>query len=232
MPYRNAVYWFIVVLVIDLAGFWPSYFSRLSEAHAAHHAHGIAMVLWLLLLIMQHSLVHGGYRALHRVLGRTSILLAPVVIVTAVWVNLFFIARMEPPYPARLLSDYWLGYFLALAFGILYVLALVNRRRVQHHARYMAATALVFLIPGLVRVTIFYLEPLIGFVPTILQITLVPLGIAAWLLFLDYRNRNVLRPNAVVVGLWLFALAAYLLLPRTWFWQEFTQRSAAWIAAA
>ena len=62
--------------------FWPSYFSRLAEQPSSHHhAHGIAMSLWLVLLIAQASLMRSGNRALHGRLGLLSYVHLPVIVV-------------------------------------------------------------------------------------------------------------------------------------------------------
>lgn len=52
--FRNLVFWFIALLVVLVIGFWKTYFSVLFQnMHITHHFHGIAMLLWVLLLINQ-----------------------------------------------------------------------------------------------------------------------------------------------------------------------------------
>lgn len=226
--YRNAYYWFCLLLAVSILGFWRSYFSQWGQGTVdlAHHAHGLAMLLWIAMLITQAWLIRTRRNPMHRTLGRTSLVLAPIVVVTGIWVNLHFMRGREGPYPDELISIYWFGFFLALAFGVLYTLAIVYRRRVQLHARYMAATALVFVVPGLSRAIANYVEPATGWLPTFFQVTWVPLLIGLWLLYLDWRNGKDLVPFLVFNGLWIGNLVMWVLSPRMAVWH----RLAAWAA--
>jgi hypothetical protein len=226
--FRNAYYWFCLLFAISVLGFWRSYFSQFGEGtvHITHHAHGLSMLLWVAMLIIQSWLVRNRRNPMHRALGKVSFLLAPAVVVSAIWVNFHFVAGLEGPYPDGLISIFWFGFFLAMAFGVLYVLAILNRRRIQLHARYMVATGLVFIVPGLGRALDNYLEPLIGWSPSFFQVTLVPLLIGVWLLFLDWRRGKNLTPFLVFNGLWIANLIIWILSPRMGVWHRF----AAWSA--
>lgn len=96
--FRNVVFGFIAVLVVLVAGFWESYFSVLFQGmHPTHHFHGITMLAWVLLLITQAALVRKRRFRLHRMTGRISYVLAPLVVVSGVLVNLHFIERVAEP---------------------------------------------------------------------------------------------------------------------------------------
>ena len=158
--------------------------------------------------------------------GKISFVLAPVIVASAIWVNIYFMEGREGPYADGLISIFWFGFFLALAFAVLYTLAIVHRKKVQLHARYMVATSLVFIVPGLGRAIGNYVEPVIGWGPTFFQVTLVPLLIGLWLLFLDWRNEKPLTPFLVFNGLWVMNLVIWVLSPRMTVWH----RLAAWSA--
>ncbi|MCZ6876399.1 MAG: hypothetical protein O7G88_23195 [bacterium] len=161
MPiYRNAFYWFIGLLVLLILGFWQSYFSQLPDAgHITHHAHAVVMLTWVLLLIVQSWLIRNRRNARHRLIGKTSFVIAPAVVVTALYVNFFFQANAEDPVAPLTQSIYWLGYCSAGTFTIMYVLAIRHRRQMHLHARYMVGTSLVFVVPGMSRVIENYLAP-------------------------------------------------------------------------
>ncbi|HSK19235.1 MAG TPA: hypothetical protein VK912_08845 [Longimicrobiales bacterium] len=227
--YRNAIYWFALLLVVLVAGFWRSYFSVLGQGslHITHHVHGLAMLLWVLLLIVQAWFIRTGRKAGHRLLGRTSIVLAPIVVASGVWVNLQMMAGATEPLPAGLLGAYWWGYFLMLAFGVFYAMGIIHRRRLQLHARYMAATALVFLTPGLGRAWFNYLYPLTGWEPNALQVTSVPLLIGCWLLLDDWRHSRTVKPYLLFCTIWVLGVGLGRVgLPHLELWREF----AAWSA--
>lgn len=69
--YRNAIYWFTLLLIILVVGFWQSYFSQLGRGslHITHHVHGIAMLLWVLLLMTQSWFIRTGRRTGHLLIG-------------------------------------------------------------------------------------------------------------------------------------------------------------------
>ena len=220
--YRDSFYWFCLLFLVSVAGFWPSYFARLGSdgVHVTHHAHGIVMLLWVAMLITQSWLIRTRRNPMHRTLGKASFVLAPLIVITAVWVNNYFARREEPPFPDDFVGTFWFGYFLAFAFAVLYGLAILHRRRVKPHARYMSATALVFLVPGLGRLLGNHLPPLIGWAPTFYQITLVPLAIGLWLLYLDWRNDQPLQPFLVFNGLWIGHLVMWEVAPKMRVWHD------------
>jgi hypothetical protein len=226
--YRNAIYWFALLLIILVVGFWRSYFSELGRGtlHVTHHVHGVAMLLWVLLLMTQSWLIRTGRRTGHRILGRSSLVLAPVIVVSGLWVNFSILEGATEPIPAGFLAAYWFGFFLMLAFAALYTMGVIHRRRLQLHARYMAATALVFVTPGLGRAWFNYIYPLTGWEPTALRVTAAPLLIGGWLLLDDWRHGRSVRPYLLFCTIWVIGYVGRVGLPRLDVWREF----AAWSA--
>lgn len=224
--YRNAIYWFALLLLILVAGFWESYFSQLGRGslHISHHVHGIAMLLWVLLLMMQSWLIRSGRRTGHRFLGRSSLILAPVIVGSGLWVNFYIMAGAPEPITDGLLGAYWFGFFLMLTFTVLHGMGFIHRRRLQLHARYMAATALVFVTPGLGRAWFNYLYPLTGWEPTATRVTAVPLLIGVWLLLRDWRDGRTVKPYLLFCTIWVLGNVARFGLTRLEIWREF----AAW----
>jgi len=221
--YRNAFYWMIALLAMLLIGFWPSYFSRLAEPmHVTLHLHSIAMLAWVLLLIAQSWLIRNRKLSQHRVLGKASFLIAPLVVITGIWVNFHFQGRVEEPLATRVQAIFWVGFFLPLLFAFLYVQAIRHRRNMNLHARYMVLTALVFLIPGLGRALNNTLEPFGLWTPTFLQLMGFTLGIALWLMIQDWRRQKPWRPQLVFSVLWAMNIALYVLLPKWSMWNAFS----------
>ena len=220
--YRNAFYWMIALLVILLVGFWPSYFSRLTEPmHVTLHLHSIAMLAWVLLLIAQSWLIRNRKLSQHRIMGKLSFLIAPLVVITGIWVNFHFQGRVKEPLATGVQAIFWIGFFLPLVFAFLYVQAIRHRRNMNLHARYMVLTALVFLIPGLGRALSNILEPLGLYVPTFLQLLCFTLGIALWLMIQDWRRQKPWWPQFVFSVLWGLSIVLYVFLPKWSVWNAF-----------
>lgn len=221
--YRNAFHWFIALLMILVIGFWPSYFSRITEPmHHTLHLHAIAMLAWMLLLIAQSWLIRNRKLSHHRALGKLSFVIAPLVVITGIWVNFHFQGRVEEPLATRAQAIFWFGFFLPLLFALLYVQAIRHRRDMNLHARYMVLTALVFLIPGLGRALDNTLEPLGLWTPTFLQLMFFTLGIALWLMIQDWRRQKPWWPQLVFSVLWAVNIALYILLPKWSTWNDFS----------
>ncbi|MEO7243767.1 MAG: hypothetical protein ABIX12_01260 [Rubrivivax sp.] len=228
LAFRNVALWFIALLVITVVGFWPTYFSQLPGGpHLTHHLHGITMLLWVLLLITQALLVRTHRIALHRRLGRVSLVLAPLVVLSGIVVTLHNIRSAPNPTHPFMLGLYAFGWFLSLSFGLLWGLAMVHRRDVQLHARYMITTALVLLFPGFYRALTLAGEaldlPVPGFYDAQYLIGAAGLALIVW----DLRRGRVRAPFVVFTGLWALNLLLWKVLPNLDAWRRFTAWSAA-----
>lgn len=201
MPYhRSAVFWFIGLLAIVVAGFWKTYFAVLFQGlDKTHHFHGIVMLLWVLLLINQAWLVRSRRFDIHRITGKISYALAPLVVISGIVVTLFNPGRLAAPAASQ--SGVPFGLFLSLLFGVLYGLAIYYRKRPNLHARYMITTALVFLVPGLGRM----LNNLQGPLGLSLPLHLVPYApglIGLLLIGADWRYGRIRAPFVVFTLIW------------------------------
>ena len=169
--YRHSSKFFVVFLALLVWAFWPSYFTRLFEQPSFwFHAHGIALTLWCVLLVVQAQLIRTGRRSWHRLLGQSSYVLAPAVVIIT---TLFVHYRLAPALRgARVLPPGAL-YFLALtlisivAFALFYALAIWFRRDAQVHARWMVCTVFAIVTPVTDRLIGAHFQSLIAFMPRI-----------------------------------------------------------------
>lgn len=120
------------------------------------------MVLWIMMLITQPFLIKYKQFSKHRLLGKISYLLVPLVIITS-WLlirNEYY--RKVAYWQASNLnlsqtevlmssSQYPVAFIVTIWFVILYVLAIKYRKQSSKHARYMLATGLILLSPTLDR---------------------------------------------------------------------------------
>jgi hypothetical protein len=146
MPYRFAFYYVIVCIAVILAGFWQSYFSVWGEVPWQFHAHGVAASIWVLMVLAQSWTPHHGRLAIHRVVGKSSLLLFPFLIgglfgiidVTAKGFATGDLVR------STFGGEFLIGLGLAVAaYVVLYYRALKYRRKVWMHSGYMLATPLI-----------------------------------------------------------------------------------------
>ncbi len=146
---RMYIYFFVSFLVV-VSGFMPSYFLELGENVAAHHIHSLSAILWYLLLISQAVLIKQKKNNLHRIIGKASFVLAPVVIGSAF--QIMYVSQTDLKMDAFwTLTFFMVDHGMILAFAFSYFLAVRFTKQIQLHARFMAITALVVLPAPLSR---------------------------------------------------------------------------------
>ena len=147
MPYRNAPYYVLAVMLVIAVGFWPSYFATWGSVPWQFHAHGVAASLWVIMVLTQSWTVHKEQLPLHRAVGKSSLILFPFLIggLTAI-IDLTGKTVVASPDPVRTMfgSSFVAGLALAIAaYVALYYQALKYRRKVWLHSGYMLATPLI-----------------------------------------------------------------------------------------
>jgi hypothetical protein len=191
------------VAALGAIGFHASYFRHFPAFAGIGwqvHFHLLTVLAWLGMLVGQGWLAATKRLALHRKLGRLSLLLVPLVLVGFGLVTSYGQLRHKNP---ALLGAAFLDGAL---FSTLYALAIVHRRSPALHSRYMMLTPLSFLNPTLGRAV----SPAFS----------VPLELMVFLgLFVSARrNGTPSRPYLVAtlsyVGLTLVVLYVSVVQPR------------------
>lgn len=144
--------WFAGLLAVAVFTFWPSYVSLPPAASSPYiHFHAVVATAWMLLLVGQPMLMRTGRLRAHRALGKTAWVLGPLFIVAVVLLAHYRITTV--PAEAYPLQTYilWLQMSLGGLFALCWVLAMVNRRRMALHARFMICTGLTLIDPVVIR---------------------------------------------------------------------------------
>lgn len=153
--YKNAHLYLTLGLVIVLLGFSTTYFSRLGEFALPYHIHGISATLWMILLIIQPYLFQKGKLKAHRYLGWFSLLLIPTIVICGIIMMRMMIQGQEN-YPPNLV--YQLAFIdtcTLVSFALLYTMALIYRKKLKLHSKFMVATIFGPLLPALARMFLF-----------------------------------------------------------------------------
>lgn len=181
--HRHAVFYFAALLGFAIPAFWPSYlYPKQLEADYHVHLHGVAMFLWMALLIAQAALIRTDRRPLHRRLGKASYVLAPIIIVST---PLLLHYRLQKGLSAELLYFSWVILSLLFAFAFSWAMAMRHRKRPLLHARYMVCAALALVDPIFARLLYIYF----GIEPPLMQAITYALVdvILLWLAYADWR---------------------------------------------
>jgi|SRR5688572_28333738 hypothetical protein len=154
-----------VILLIVLAhiGFSKTYihfFPTFDGFTTAQHFHGMMMMAWLLMLLVQPLLILKGKIKLHRRIGSLSYVLAPLVLLSIYLViqSRYDIYLAKGGQTKAVISWISINFRLMVFFAVLYFLAMYYRKSPRLHARFMCGTALLLIAPALVRVLISYFE--------------------------------------------------------------------------
>jgi hypothetical protein len=186
--YQKSHLYFLAFFACMVAAFWFTYFTRFLHLDTwRQHAHGIALILWCLMLVGQPLLIRAKQFAWHRRVGRGSYVLVPILFITTL--DLLKYRLSAAP---RLETGHFAFAALVInslvAFGILYGLAIWFRKRPVIHARFMVATAFPMFTPITDRIISIYLPSLVPYLPLIEGTPNVPLV-------------GFLMANAMLVGL-------------------------------
>ena len=165
--YQKSHRYFLAFFACMAAAFWFTYFTRLFQQETwRQHAHGIALILWCLMLVGQPMLIRAKQYVWHRRVGRCSYLLVPVLFLTTLGLLKYRLSKSRPLTAADFA-------FVALvvnalvAFGILYGFAIYWRKRPVIHARFMVATAFPMFTPITDRILFIYFPSLVPYLPLI-----------------------------------------------------------------
>ena len=146
--------WFAGFLVVALIAFWPTYLSRIGAQTAYTHLHAITATLWMGLLIAQPVLIRTRRLDLHRMLGRFSFGLVPVIVGSVVLLAHSRIAGLGGEALASQSYLLYLQFSMVALFALCFGLAVWTRRRMELHARFMILTGLTLIDPVVVRLMV------------------------------------------------------------------------------
>ena len=236
--YHNLGYWFLLFIILVAAGFYTTYFTRIFEpAPAIIHIHFVLMALWLMMLIAQPFLIKYKKLKWHRLLGKASYLLVPLILLTAFLLirneyyrnletlNLEAATGLKQYTAAEILKRAAatpIGLFYFVWFGVFYFLAIRNRRQSPKHARYMLATALTLTGPTVDRIlgiqfNLNYIAGISSYVISFLIIDIV----LALLLYLDYKHKKETKTLWTCLVIYITGQLLYFILPTFDWWSVF-----------
>lgn len=172
------------------------------------HAHAMAMLAWLALLIVQPTLVTRANLPLHRRLGWIGAGLALVITALGIFTGLasLVLHRFPPFFPPP--------YFLALTtveslvFGLMVWAAVRRRRATDWHRRLMIGATIVILEPALGRVL--PLPLMIGW--SDIPIGLIQLAVVGIIALHDRRTLGHIHPATKAIAAVVIAVRATIYL--------------------
>ncbi len=167
--YRHAYIYIALIFPIIFLGFFPLKFVPIARITQIEAIHGIFAMAWMGLVVAQTWLIGHNNVRWHRRLGKSSFVLAPMLVITAfatLWIILSYGSAHGFPLktgsPGLALAYLDLG--LLVYFVLFYVMAIVYRHDFRRHQRFMVCTVLVAIPPSLGRVLFRHVFPDMSFV--------------------------------------------------------------------
>jgi hypothetical protein len=203
---------------------YTSEFPNFKNSTPVIHFHGIFLMMWMVLLIIQPLLINAGKTKLHRTIGKVSWVLGPLIII-----SMFLVGRGSYGRSLGILSEQErLGEMVLdirgyISFAIFWALAMYFRKNSASHMRYMIATGLLAIGPGVGRGLI---SVGVDF-PIALTITdTVVLAIVGFLLGFDIYKKKNYKPFLIVFIVFLIGAILWQ-IKDTAAWQSFAKSYAA-----
>jgi len=198
--YRYTSLFMILIIMGAHWGFYKYYISQFPNfinKTTIIHIHGALWMTWLALLVVQPFLIYTGRPQLHRAIGKVAYVHGPLLILF-----LFLAGResywriMENANEQAALKFIVLDSRGLFSFAIFWTLAMLFRKHPASHMRYMIATGLLAIGPGIGRglVNSFNLD----FDTVFKTLDLVNLAIVGCLLGNDLYKKKNYKPFLVV----------------------------------
>lgn len=154
MKFQYADRYFIGFIVLVIVGFWPSYFSKFFDGSAVFtqyfHFHTITAILWVLFLILQPILIRSKKFQTHRLVGKLSYGLVPLLFISVI---LLAHHRIDPDVE-NLAWRVWIPFKDLFIFTFGYGVAIKYRKTLPIHARGMIVAGMALIEPTMVRLFI------------------------------------------------------------------------------
>jgi hypothetical protein len=233
---RDAAYrrerWFfggisLAMAVTIFIGFAPSYYLRSQigpphELSALLHLHGFLCSMWVVLFVVQTSLVAAGNVRLHRNLGMGGVVLATammimgaIVAVVGVRQGILGASHGTPITGPQALMQLVLPFGAVIVFPTLFVLAIYFRRRTDIHKRLMVISNLELVGAALGRI------PLLTAISPLAFFAAADLFIVALAVY-DRSSRGRVHPATLWAGVFTLSMqVGRVLVAPTAAWQDF-----------
>lgn len=228
-PYRNTAIFMLLIILGVQWGFYVPYtsqFPAFKDATIIIHIHGALLMTWLLLLVVQPMLIHMGKAKLHRKIGSISWVLGPAIIMMLFLVGKQSFNRGLGNFP---LADSYAVMVLDtrgfISFAIIWALAMAFRKNPNAHMRYMIATGILGIGPGIGRGFMYFFG--LSLWDALTYADLLDLVIVGLLLGFDIGRKRDYKPFAVVFLILLIGTILWQVRDSA-AWQSF----AAWYAGA
>jgi len=155
----------IVLLVIVLVGFSPTFYLRaffdVPAIPLYVYGHGVALTAWFIWFCVQTTAVNNGRVDLHRRLGAVGVTIGILVLISGAAAAMGLAPRLLEKYGnidsdfSRIAGVVWGNIGMLVAFAGFLVAAVLNRRNSEIHKRLMYFASIGIIMPAFGRIAKF-----------------------------------------------------------------------------
>jgi len=210
----------VILFILLQVAFHPSYLHYFPEFHEfswIHHVHGALMVSWVLMLIIQPYLILKKNYKTHRLIGKISYFTAPLVIISMILITKLNYLKMVGVMPFKDVAAWQsLNIITPFNFLLFYSLAIIHKKEIFKHMRYMIGT--VFTIFGAIssRLLIIIFGPSIAFNAFFIS-EYIGISIIVLLLLNDLRKKvNPIPYTIIAAGLCINVMSIHARYTDAW----------------
>jgi len=155
----------IVLLVIVLVGFSPTFYLRaffdVPPIPLYVYGHGVALTAWFIWFCVQTTAVNNGRVDLHRRLGAVGVTIGILVLISGAAAAMGLAPRLLEKYGnidsdfSRIAGVVWGNIGMLVAFTGFLVAAVLNRRNSEIHKRLMYFASIGIILPAFGRIAKF-----------------------------------------------------------------------------
>lgn len=207
-PFGGGIPIALIGLFATALGFFPTFFSRLSQVDVPHLVHGWIMTGWLVLVLTQALLIRQRQYKWHRILGWSSVAMFVAMFVTS-WLMVVLMLSGKSGLPFNLAKFFAYTDLVDMPLLLILYGGAIYWRKDRHlHARLVSTTVLTSIVPALARMfNILIWRSMDGLFhamhPTYILILLV-LAVAIWV---DWKNGRLRWPLPLVFAWFVFDYA-------------------------
>lgn len=139
----------VCLFILLQVAFHPTYLQYFPQFNGftwTHHIHGALMVSWVMMLVIQPYLIYKGKYKTHRIIGKISYFTAPLMLFSMFLVTKLNYLNSVGKVPFKDVAYIQaLNFITPLIFLLFYSLAIINKKEVFKHKRYMIGTSFIMM---------------------------------------------------------------------------------------
>jgi hypothetical protein len=219
--YKHIWVLFAAILAVIFAGFFESYFSmfpRFENVSIFHHFHTVVFLLWFVVLFIQPYLMKKGKMVTHRIIGKATYILVPLLVISIFTVTKAqYYRELKTLSPALCIEHLLVPLAQLILFVAFYLLAVIHKKNTGYHVRYIIGTSLILIGPGLGRFIIAWQG--LSFSAGVQFCFLITEMVIVGLILLDIRNKKRYFPYSVLLAIFFICHMAWYAVPQSLLWQ-------------